>query len=395
MIDEEKNREEVEETVSPKSVDITEGGPEYMDTVVEEEPKKKGKKPKSKVRSVIEWTLTILFAVLFVAFGAGQIDGMIHKNEHYGQMIRFGTSAFTVLTDSMEPLYPTNTAIIDYRDSEEAIVERFNASKSDLYMLEENKPYFDGYTWKEYVDTDTPSEGNKFIYYSNTVSGWGNPHIVCYSATDSTIWPGLEMSKLKENFYRIEVKSGFDRVIFTSGDYIDISFVHNEYYASKVLKDGNKLLNPVFKREIDLTGEVMTHRLNEVKNVDGVNYFIMAGINPESAKFGGKDQYQICTYNKVIGVVKINSPFIGGVFKVVSSGWGLLIFLLIPALYLAITSVIDILKTLKESEEGSDDDNSSHSTKVESLDGLSAEDRERLKKEMLEEMLNSRKDDKK
>ena len=67
----------------------------------------------------------------------------------------------------MEPLYPTNPAIINYLDSEEAIVNRYNASKSDLYMLEEGKPYFDGYTWKEYVDTEVPSEGNKFIYYSN------------------------------------------------------------------------------------------------------------------------------------------------------------------------------------------------------------------------------------
>ena len=391
MIDEKENREDLEETTSPQSVDITSGGPEYIDTVVED--KKPEKKKKSKVRSTIEWIFTILFAILFVAFGAGQIDGMIHKNQHYGQMVRFGTSAFSVETDSMAPLYPVKTAIINYLDSEEAIVNRYNASKSDLYMLDDAKPYFNGTTWEEYTDTVTPSEGNKFIYYNNSISGWNNPHLVSYSNTDSTIWPGLAMEKIKENIYRLEIKSGFDRVIFTSGDYIDISFFHNEYYASKVLVGGNKLLNPVFKREIDLTGEVMTHRLNEVKNVNGVNYFIFAGINPDSAKFGGKDQYQICTYEKIIGVVKVNSPFIGGVFKVISSAWGLLIFLLIPALYLAVTSVIDILKTLKENENSEEEQTSS--TKVESLKELSKEDRERLKKEMLEEMLNSRKDDKK
>ena len=390
MIEEKENLDEIKEEPSQEVVDIS-GGPEYHDYPEDTEPKKK---EKSKVRSTIEWVFTILFGVLFVAFGAAQIDGMIHKKEHSNQMVRFGTSAFSVLTDSMEPLYPVNTAIIDYLDSEEDIVNRFNASKSELYMLDDEKPYFDGNEWKEYVSTVNPEEGNKFIYYNNTVSHWGNPHIVCYSVTKSTIWPGLEMEKIEENIYRIEVDAGFDRVIFTSGDYIDISFMHDSQYRSKVLVDGNKLSNPVFRTEITPTYEVMTHRLNEIKTVNGVNYFITAGINPESAKYGGQDQYQICTYQKIIGVVKVNSPFIGGVFKVISSAWGLLIFLLIPALYLAISSVIDILKALKDNEEGTGEEKPS-STKVESLEGLSAEDRERLKKEMLEEILNSRKDDKK
>ena len=393
MIEEKENLDQVEEP-SQEVVDMTTGGPEYHDYQVEE-PKRK--KEKSKVRSTIEWVFTILFAILFVAFGAAQLDGMIHKKEHNDEMVRFGTSAYSVLTDSMDPLYPVNTAIINFLDSEEEIVNRFNASKSELYMLDDEKPYFDGNQWKDYTDTSTPEEGNKFIYYNNSVSHWENPHIVCYSVYKSTIWPGLEMEKVKENIYRIEVDAKFDRVIFTSGDYIDISFKHNAKYKSIVLADNRKLSNPVFRTEIELTGEVMTHRLNEIVNVDGVNYFIMAGINPNSQKFGGQDQFQICTYKKIIGVVKVNSPFIGGVFKVISSGWGLLIFLLIPALYLAISSVIDILKALKDTEEGGEAEtkSSGNSTKVESLDGLSAEDRERLKKEMLEEMLNSRKDGKK
>ena len=390
MIEEKEKLDEIEEPTH-EVVDIS-GGPEYHD-YPEETPKKK--KEKSKLRSTIEWIFTILFGILFVAFGAAQIDGMIHKKEHNDEMVRFGTSAFSVLTDSMEPLYPVNTAIIDYLDSEETIVERFNASKSDLYMLDDSKPFFDGHEWKEYTSTISPEAGNKYIYYSNSVSHWNNPHIVCYSLTNSTIWPGLEMEKIEENIYRIEVDTGFDRVIFTSGDYIDISFKHNAKYKSIVVADGRKLSNPVFKTEIDLTYEVMTHRLNEIVNVDGVNYFITAGINPESAKFGGKDQFQICTYQKIIGVVKVNSPFVGAIFKVISSGWGLLIFLLIPALYLAISSVVDILKTLKEHEEGEEETSKSNTPKVDSLSNLSDEDRERLKKEMLEEMLNSRKDDKK
>ena len=391
MIEEKENLDEIEEP-SQEVVDMITGGPEYHDYQVDE-PKKK--KEKSKTRSIIEWVFTILFGVLFVAFGVAQLDGLLHKKEHCNQMVRFGTSAYSVLTDSMEPLYPVNTAIINYLDSEEEIVTRFNASKSDLYMLDDEKLYFDGSEWKEYLNTVTPSDGSKYIYYNNSVSHWDNPHIVCYSLYKSTIWPGLEMEKVEENIYRIEVDAKFDRVIFTNGDYIDISFMHDTRYKSIVVSDGRKLSNPVFRNEIQVTGEVMTHRLNEIVNINGVNFFIMAGINPDSAKFGGEDQFQICTYQKVIGVVKVSSPFVGGLFKVVSSGWGLLIFLLIPALYLAITSVIDILKTLKENDVDSPANNSGNSTKVESLDGLSAEDRERLKKEMLEEMINSRKDGKK
>ena len=129
MIEEKEKLDEIEEPTH-EVVDIS-GGPEYHD-YPEETPKKK--KEKSKLRSTIEWIFTILFGILFVAFGAAQIDGMIHKKEHNDEMVRFGTSAFSVLTDSMEPLYPVNTAIIDYLDSEETIVERFNASKSDLYV---------------------------------------------------------------------------------------------------------------------------------------------------------------------------------------------------------------------------------------------------------------------
>ena len=139
----------------------------------------------------------------------------------------------------------------------------------------------------------------------------------------------------------------------------------------------------------------MTHRIVEIKNTDGINYFLTAGINPSSERFGDKRQFQICTYNKIIGVVKVSSPFIGKIFDVISSAWGLLLFLLIPALYLAVTSIIDILKTLKENENGGEDASSSggnSSPRVESLDNLSNADRERLKKEMLDEMINKKKD---
>ena len=393
--------EELINNQSPQTEDIkiTDEGPSF--TPAPNKSDKKLKKKKSKARSIIEWTLTGIFAALFVVFGAGQIDGMIHRNEHMGEMIRFGTSSYVVWTDSMEPIYPVKSAIINYLDDEATIVNKFNASKSELYMLDDEKPYFDGANWLTYdLDTDIPSEDNKFIYYNNDISHWNNPHLVAYSLTDSTVWPGIEMQKIDESIYRLEIKKSFDRVIFTNGDYVDITFINNEYYHNNVFKDNNYPLNPLFRNNETVVPSslgvkpIMTHRVNEIKNVDGVNYFITAGINPDkedsAQSFNDKTQYQISTYNKILGVVKINSRFVGGFFYVISSAWGLLIFLLIPALYLAITSVIDILRALKDNEV----EESNTSKEVNSLKELSKEDKERLKKEMLEEMLNNKKGDK-
>ena len=400
MIDEKDNREELEEPLTAPVNDISGEGPTYPDTVPPSEPKTKGKKKKSKPRVIIEWILTGIFAAFFVAFAVGQIDGMIHKKDHYGEMVRFGTSSFVVWTDSMEPIYPVNSAIIDYLDSEETIVNRFNASKSDLYTLDDNKLYFNGTTWESYPTTVEELTNKKYIYYSNSVSHWNDPHLVYYCNSDASIWPGVQMENVGNGLYRLAIDKKFDRVIFTSGDFVDISFMHNQEYYSDVFKNGDRPLNPLYSEysEIIPTGKIMTHRIVEIKNTNGVNYFITAGINPSSERFGDKTQFQICTYSKLIGVVKVASPFIGQVFNFISSPWGLLIFLLVPALYLAITSIIDILKALKDDGNGDDsdsgDNNGSNPPKLDSLDSLSSEERERLKKEMLDEMLNSRKENK-
>ena len=90
----------------------------------------KPKKKKSKTRSIVEWTLTIVFGIFFVIAGIGQIDGMIHQKDNYGQTLRFGWGSFVVLTDSMEPVYPVDSAIITYKESPEYIF--------DLYQKGEN-----------------------------------------------------------------------------------------------------------------------------------------------------------------------------------------------------------------------------------------------------------------
>lgn len=297
------NKPETFEDIYPGEVnsneDISTPGPVYEGEVVENQDPKKKKRKKSKVRSIIEWILTGIFAAAFIFFAAAQIDGYVHKNEHEGQMVRFGYASFVVWTDSMEPDYPVDTAIITFLEDEQTIVNRFK-----------------------------------------------------------------------------------------NGETVDLTFINNvafpEIHPS----------NPEYTNEI-VSYKIMTHRLMEVIEQDGQYYFVTAGINP-GGNLSNKSQYQVTQYKKLLGVVKSKSAFLGGLFSFISSVFGLLVFLLIPALYLAISSIIDILRTLKEAENAPQDANSNKNTST-SLDGISKKDKERLKQQMLDEMLNKKqnKDEKK
>lgn len=91
----------------------------------EQVKEKRVKKPKSKARKIIEWVLTGIFLALFAFVLAGQIDGMVHKKDHYNQQLRFGYGTFVVKTDSMEPKYMIGTALITYNEDADKIYERF------------------------------------------------------------------------------------------------------------------------------------------------------------------------------------------------------------------------------------------------------------------------------
>ena len=91
----------------------------------EEVKEKRVKRPKSKARKIIEWVLTGIFLVLFGIVMAAQIDGMVHKKDHYEQTIRFGYGTFVVQTDSMDPKYKVGTALITFNENADKIYERF------------------------------------------------------------------------------------------------------------------------------------------------------------------------------------------------------------------------------------------------------------------------------
>ena len=274
------------------------------------EEKKKVKKPKSKARKIIEWVLTGIFVAIFLVLGLAQIDGMVNKNKHYGQSVRFGYATFVVQTDSMEPEYKVKTALVTYLEDADKLYDRYQKGETI------NVTFFDNYTYE--------TEYTKPIEHSE------------------------------------------------------------------------------LKTRTSPTGVPMTHRVREIhlnseaKIGEGKYTFITSGINTRSTNMGWKEgdpdltinQYQAFTEKELLGRVVVNSAFLGGVFAFISSIWGLLILLLIPAFYLIITSVIDIFKAYKEPEEATS--SGGDIPKKEGTVTLSEEDKKRLKEEMLQEMMKKK-----
>ena len=274
---------------------------------------KKVKKPKSKARKIIEWVLTGIFVALFAVIGIAQIDGMVHKKDHYNQALKFGYGTFVVQTESMDPDYKKGDALVTYYDDADKIYKDYLAGKK--------------------IDVT--------FYYD-----------------DSTRLPG-----------------------------------------ARPLEEKNQALTEC----ISAPGyPIITHRVREIQLNDGVEKgkgkytFILAGINNSVASAtdsnGNIYQYQAVNEKALLGRVVIGSAFLGGIFSFVSSIWGLLILLLIPAFYLIITSVIDIFKAYKEPDAAPEaaSSNSGETTNSGTLE-LSEEDKKRLKEELLEEMLNKKK----
>ena len=280
----------------------------------------KVKKPKSKARKIFEWVFTGIFAALFIFFAGGQIDGMVHRKENYGQTLTYGYGYFVITTDSMEPEYPANkTAIITKKVAADQIVKRFDNS--------------------EVVDIT-------FIgrYYQNN-------------------------KKYDYNDYRPG----------------NITYGGIEYKL-----EGREPVYP--NADVAITHRLIDYHIDTKRELGKGRYtFVVAGINT-GGSYAKEGQYQLLTENELLGIVKVNSKALGGLFKFITSPWGLLVFLLIPAFYLVITSVLDIFKAIKEPEEvEAVKKDETPKTGSASLEGLSEEDKERLKREMLEEMINKKK----
>ena len=119
---------------------------------------------------------------------------------------------------------------------------------------------------------------------------------------------------------------------------------------------------------------------------EGRYLFVTAGIN-DRGLYSLQGQYQLFTEKQFLGKVVLYSPVLGSMFSFVTSPFGLIILLLIPTGYLIISSSIDIFKALKTQEEA---EKTEGTTNPEALKNISDADRERLKKELLDEMIKSK-----
>lgn len=304
---------EEEQVVAPTEEKAEEEAVEQEVVDAPKEKKKKEKKPKSKARKIIEWVFLGIFIGIFGFIAAGFIDGLVHKKENNDESIRFGVGTFYVLTDSMDPLYKVNSALITYKEDMNVLV--------------------------------------------NSLKGYAT-----YTEEDAN-W--LIMTFSKESSLDITFKNKS-----TSIDWNTFDFKTPEYVSEKPVE----------------TGMVMTHRVRELHINKNATYgnnryiFVTSGIN-DNGEYSKLGQYQFVTESLYLGTVKINSPFLGAIFGFMTSIWGLIIVLLIPAGYLIVVSAKDIFKTLNESEEAN------ATVTIEGLDSLSKEDQERLKRELLDEMI--------
>ena len=133
------------------------------------------------------------------------------------------------------------------------------------------------------------------------------------------------------------------------------------------------------------------HIQEDVEFGKGRYVFVASGINVNSKKYS-PDKYQLFTEKEYLGTVKISNRFLGSVVGFMSEPWGLIILLLVPSVYLIVTSSMDIFKAIKEEEEKPVEVQSDGG---ERLSKMSEEDKKRLKDELLQDMLKSKKEGKK
>ena len=62
-------------------------------------------------------------------------------------------------------------------------------------------------------------------------------------------------------------------------------------------------------------------------------------------------EHQVFSEKELLGVVKVNSPALGGFRKFIASPFGLVVLLLIPAFFVIISCGIDVYRARKEPEE--------------------------------------------
>lgn len=284
---------------------------------------KKEKKPKSKVRSILEWIATGLIAALivFCAVVLFTTKAQRKNSSNPNAPAKIGNLYFPVLvlTNSMEPVYPVDSALFISEVSGESI-------------------------YNEFINSYDPTLND----------GQGE-----YKAT------------------------------------IDLTF--DDCYTNSLPEDEELYIITAFgktnRTTLDVIMHTMTHRVFYVTVDESIEYgkgryhFFVNGINTNGTS-SAINQYQVFTEKQLYGRVTGCSKFIGGVFKFAESPWGLVILLVIPCLYMVISSVVDVIRAYNE-EETEPNAQPIDSSK-DPLANLSEEQKKKLKEEMLDNMMNGK-----
>lgn len=282
----------------------------------------KEKKPKSKTRKILEWVGTGIFAALIVFAAVVLFTTKIQRknSNNPNAPARFGDLYFPVivLTDSMDPVYPVDSAIFIKSVSPEYVYQSYlDGNKLDITFDDFYKPGQD--------ITYTQEEKDFLSTYKCEPD---DP--TCPSKTDRT----TRNSPMRTMTHRI-------------------------FY---VYDTGNELGN-------------------------GKYHFFVEGINHNGNK-SARNQYQVFTEKEMYGQVTGCSKFVGGIFKFAESPWGLVILLIIPSLYMVLSSVIDVIRAYKE-DDGVQE-TTPKATSGDPLAGISEKEKEKLKQQMLEEIMKGK-----
>ena len=272
------------------------------------------KKPKSKIRKILEWVFTGVFLILIGGCCFILIFSKVNQDKtNPNAPIKIGNVYLPLIvkTNSMEPDYKVNCAVfIKYIDPEELIKDFEEGKNVDLT--------FD----------------------------------------DSFLVPSS--------------------LLFDQSDY-------------QVLKDHSKTFRTTTpENRLTITHRMFHYKVNTEATGDDPKYlFFVEGINRNSDVLGAENQYQVFTEQQLFGRVIGSSVFVGAIFNFVTTPIGLIVLLLIPCLYLIISSVIDLFKKSDEEEhkiaiEGATTPNISNN---DPLSNISEKDRKRLKEELMEQLI--------
>lgn len=164
-------------------------------------------------------------------------------------------------------------------------------------------------------------------------------------------------------------------------------------------------------QEVNMTHEIFQIDIRD-EYLEGYGHYLFyahgTNTHSEFCKIG--EEYGDCTdtsnpknvqkFNetKVVGKVVGTVPVLTGIYKFIKAPIGLIVLILAPCMYLLVTSVIDMFKKIPEEEEagasgGSSGENIKKVTYADGSDplaGLTEKEKERLKKQMLEELMGNK-----